>query len=92
MKNAADIASKVVEIINMIATDYIDFSSNYSDCMVGMGEREVDYALYIVDLSENYVLIIETQGYSLLDFEIRSKRMTEKKRNEEQFEFLYPAV
>ena len=85
-----NILEKASKIINMADNDYIEFANEYSDCMIAMGEREVDYALYAINLSDDYLLCIESSDYSIDNFEIKSKQVSKKLSDDEIYRLWYP--
>lgn len=77
-------------ILYLVNTDYNKFANEYSQYIVTCGEREFDGALYGINLSNKYILVIETKAYEVVDFEIRSKTMTKKLSKNDILNMWYP--
>ena len=84
------VLEKASEIIKLANEDYIEFANEYQEGLIGMGEREVDFALYAIDLSDDYLLVILASDYSVDDFEIKSKHVQKKLLSDKMLEILYP--
>ena len=86
--------SKVIRdacrIIELAGNDYSEFATNYSDCRISSGEREFDGAMYGINLSEDYTLVIETSKNIVRDFEVRSKSVVKKLATDELYNVWYP--
>jgi hypothetical protein len=50
-----------------------DFHDKYSDKVIGIGERSVDYMLYQFDLSESRILLIDFTDYAFESFSVVNK-------------------
>jgi len=91
-KTPYSILKKACSIIELADENYGDFASLHSQFMIGMGEREFDGALYGIILSDEYILVVRTEEYQVIDFEIRSRLTHEKLVNDEMFEMWYPTI
>jgi len=78
------------KILTFAALDYDEFSRKYSRELICFGEKEFDGALFSINLSEEYLLIIEFKEYNIVDFEIRSLPMSKKMLENEILRVCYP--
>jgi hypothetical protein len=77
--NATEILAEVFWILSQVKRDYNKFANEYQQYLKVSGEREYDGAIYIFPLTEDesYKLIVETEEYKLVAFEIESKKIQE---------------
>jgi len=84
------ILEKAREILKLANEDYNEFANEQQAGLVSTGEREVDGALYVIDLSDNHILVVLTSDYSVDDFEIKSKHIPKKLLSDDVLNVWYP--
>jgi len=91
-ESAKRILQKAYNIIELAEKDYSEFSRRHFPYLISVGEREKDGAFYSIDLTDDYILVVITKEYNVVDFEIRSKRIAKKMCDDEMFRVFYPQV
>lgn len=64
---------KLNSILKLANESYSEFSNAYSDCLVATGEREVDGAIFKIELTDDLILYITSEDFSIKQFEVISK-------------------
>lgn len=70
MNNILEKAKRIIEK----AMNDENFLADYSDSMIAMGERTVDYCAYCIDLDDEYFLIVDFSDFGFDDFSIVNKK------------------
>lgn len=67
------ILEKATKIIEKAMNDE-NFLADNSDSMIAMGERQVDYCAYCLDLDDENFLIVDFTDFGFDDFSIVNKK------------------
>jgi len=67
---SSQLLNKALDIIKIAENNSGNFHSMYSQFLRATGESSADYSLYEIELSEDYLLVIDFVDFSISDFSI----------------------